>query len=233
MAHVDSEITALVGRIERAERAEEMVRGVIAIEPLFLGWKQSAQKLAVLESIPLVHADRDAWRAAARILRRAERIAKARKKSRGKYARGLRELPPESIVWSKRSAIATLAEEEPRLERLAADVARAESHAKLAARRFGEQVGIAGLSRLVPVTLPAEFDNDSLPEVLLPEGFARSFGPLRSRSRAWSQASRDLAAATHELAEAKRSLGTTRETVDGGERSLGGISVQAAIDQAG
>ncbi len=233
LAHVDSEITALVGRIERAERAEEMVRGVIAIEPLFLGWKQSAQKLAVLESIPLVHADRDAWRAAARILRRAERIAKARKKSRGKYARGLRELPPESIVWSKRSAIATLAEEEPRLERLAADVARAESHAKLAARRFGEQVGIAGLSRLVPVTLPAEFDNDSLPEVLLPEGFARSFGPLRSRSRAWSQASRDLAAATHELAEAKRSLGTTRETVDGGERSLGGISVQAAIDQAG
>ena len=86
------------------------------------------------------------------------------------------------------------------------------------ARRFGEQVGIAGLSRLVPVTLPADIDVDTLPEVLLPEGFALSFSPLRSRARACSRASRDLAAAKKELAEAKRSLGTTRGTVSGAER---------------
>jgi recombinational DNA repair ATPase RecF len=233
LAHIDAEIAALLGRIERAEKAEAVVRGVIAIEPFYLAWKETAAKLAALESIPLVHPDRDAWRAAARKLRKAERLAKARKKFRAKYARQLRELPTESIVWSKRSAIAAVAEEEPRLERLAADVARAESHAKLAARRFGEQVGIAGLSRLVPVTLPAEFDIDALPDVLLPEGFALSFGPLRSRARACSRASRNLAAAKQELVEAKRSLGATRGTVEGVERTLGGVSVQQAIDQAG
>jgi uncharacterized protein YhaN len=233
LAHLDAEIGSLAGRIERAEQAEAVVRGVIAIEPLYLAWKQTAAKLAALESVPLVHPDRDAWRTAARVLRKAERSAKRRKKLRAKYARQLRELLPESIVWSKRSAVAALADEEPRLERLAGDVARAESHAKLAARRFGEQVGIAGLSRLVPVTLPAEFDVDSLPEVLLPEGFALSFGPLRSRARACSRASRDLAAAKRELVEAKRSLGVTRGTVEGVEKTLGGVTVQQAIDQAG
>ncbi|MFM8415281.1 MAG: AAA family ATPase [Planctomycetota bacterium] len=231
-AHLDAEIAGLLGRIERSEKAEAVVRGVIAIEPLHRAWKQTAARLAALESVPLVHPDRDAWRSAARKLRRAERLAKGRKKYRAKYARQLRELAPESIVWSKRAAIAALADEEPRLERLAADVARAESHAKLAARRFGEQVGIAGLSRLVPVTLPSEFDVDSLPEVLLPEGFALSFGPLRSRARDCSRASRALAAAKKELVEARRSLGTTRGTVDGAERTLGGITVQHAIDQA-
>ena len=232
LAHLDAEIAALLGRIERAEKAEGVVRGVIAIEPLSLAWKHTAERLAALESIPLVHADRDAWRAAARKLHKAQRLAKGRKKFRGKYARQLRDLPPESIVWSKRAAIAALADEEPRLERLAADVARAESHARLAARRFGEQVGIAGLSRLVPVTLPADIDVDTLPEVLLPEGFALSFSPLRSRARACSRASRQLAAAKKELTEARRSLGTTRGTVTGAERGLGGVTVQAAIDQA-
>jgi hypothetical protein len=232
LAHLDAEIAGLLGRIERAEKAEGVVRGVIAIEPLYVAWKRTAERLAVLESVPLVHADRDAWRLAARRLRKAERLAKGRKKFRAKYARQLRDLPPESVVWSKRAAIAALADEEPRLERLAADVARAESHARLAARRFGEQVGIAGLSRLVPVTLSADVDVDTLPEVLLPEGFALSFSPLRSRARACNRASRDLAAAKKELAEAKRSLGTTRGTVSGAERGLGGVSVQAAIDQA-
>lgn len=231
-AHLDAEIAGLLARIERAEKAEAVVRGAIAIEPLHHAWKQTAARLAALESVPLVHPDRDAWRSAARKLRKAERLAKGRKKYRAKYARQLRELASESIVWSKRAAIAALADEEPRLERLAADAARAESHAKLAARRFGEQVGIAGLSRLVPVALPSEFDVDSLPEVLLPEGFALSFGPLRSRARDCSRASRELAAAKRELVEARRSLGTTRGTVDGAERTLGGITVQQAIDQA-
>ena len=232
LAHLDAEIDSLLARIERAERAEGVVRGVIAIEPLYGAWQRTSERLAALESMPLVHADRDAWRAAARKLRKAERLAKGRKKYRSKYARQLRDLPPESIVWSKRGAIAALADEEPRLERLAADVARAESHARLAARRFGEQVGSAGLSRLIPVAVPADGDADTLPEVLLPEGFALSFAPLRSRARACSRASRDLKAAKRELAEAKRALGSTRGTVSGAERSLGGVSVQAAIDQA-
>ncbi len=233
LAHLDAEIAAIAGRIERGERAESVVRGVIALEPIYRAWKETAEQLALLESTPLVHADRDAWRYAARRLRRAEKLAKSRKKIRVKIARQLRDLPSESVVWSKRGSVATLVEEEPRLERLAADVARAESHARLAARRFGEQVGIAGLSRLVPVTLPAEFDADALPDVLLPEGFALSFGPLRSRAKSWSRASRSLATAKKNLAAAKRTLTDAKNGIEGAGRSLAGSSVQEAIDKAG
>ena len=232
LTHLDAELAALTGRIERAERAEAVIRGVIEIEPFYVDWQTTAARLTALESVPLVHADRDAWRYAARKLRRAERLARARKKTRSRLARQLRDLPAESVVWSKRAAVSTLAEEEPRLERLAADVARAESHARLAARRFGEQVGIAGLSRLVPVTLPTATEIDGLPDVLLPEGFALSFGPLRSRARAWSQASRARAAAHKQLTAAKRALADVRGSVDGDGRSLGGTTIQAALTQA-
>ncbi len=232
LAHLDAEIAAIAARIERAERAENVVRGVIALEPFFAGWKHTAERLAVLESAPLVHADRDAWRYAARKLHRAEKRATGRKRVRSKLARQLRDLAPESVVWSKRGSVATLAEEEPRLERLAADVARAESHARLAARRFGEQVGIAGLSRLVSVTVPTEADVDALPDVLLPEGFALSFGPLRSRARAWTKASRSVVGAKKTLAVAKRALIDAKNGVEGAGRALAGSSVQEAIDKA-
>ena len=232
LAHLDAELAALGRRIERAERTEAVIGGVIEIEPLYLAWRSSATRLAALEAAPLVHADRDAWRYAARKLRRAERAARARKKARSRLARQLRDLPAESIVWSKRGAVTAVAEEESRLERLAADLARAESHARLAARRFGEQVGIAGLSRLVPVALPTDDDVDSLPDVLLPEGFALSFGPLRSRARGWSRASRERTTALKELTAAKRVLAEARGSIDGAGRSLGGITVQDAITQA-
>jgi uncharacterized protein YhaN len=232
LVHLDAELSSLAARIERSERAEAIVRDVIAIEPFFLAWKGSTARLAALEAAPLVHADRDAWRSAARRLKRAERISRGRKKSRSRLARQLRDLPAESVVWSKRAAVTTLAEEEPRLERLAADLARAESHARLAARRFGEQVGIAGLSRLVPVALPTDAELDALPDVLLPEGFALSFGPLRSRARGWSRASRARAAAVKELSAAKRALADARGSIDSSGRSLGGSTIQDAIAQA-
>jgi uncharacterized protein YhaN len=232
LAHLDAEIASIAGRIERAERAETVIRGVIAIEPLHLAWKSTAERLAILENAPLVHADRDAWKYAAKKLRRAEKLAKARKKVRAKLARQLRDLPKESVVWSKRASVMTIGEEEPRLERLAADVARAESHARLAARRFGEQVGVAGLSRLVPVTLPTDADVDALPDVLLPEGFALSFGPLRSRAKAWNRASKALAAAKKNHALAKRALTDAKNGVEGAGRALAGSSIQEAIDKA-
>jgi uncharacterized protein YhaN len=232
LAHLDAEIASITGRIERAERVEAVIRGVIAIEPLYLAWKSTTERLAILENSPLVHADRDAWKYAARKFRRAEKLAKGRKKVRAKLARQLRDLPKESVVWSKRGSVMALGEEEPRLERLAADVARAESHARLAARRFGEQVGIAGLSRLVPVTLPTDADLDSLPDVLLPEGFALSFGPLRSRAKAWNRASKALAVAKKNHVLAKRALMDAKNGVEGAGRALAGTSIQEAIDKA-
>ena len=56
-------------------------------------------------------------------------------------------------------------------------------------------MGIAGLSRVVPVAATLDESDDALPDVLLPEGFAQSFGPLRARARECSRASKDVSAA--------------------------------------
>jgi uncharacterized protein YhaN len=232
LAHLDSEIAAIEPRIAAAERAEEVVRGVMALEPLHAEWRRTADRLAELESVPLVHADRDSWRLAARRLRRAERLAKKRKKFRGRLARELRDLPAETAVWRKRAIVTAILEEAPKFERLSAEAARAESHARLAARRFGEQVGLAGLSRVVPIAANLDTDGATIPDVLLPEGFALSFGPLRSRSRDCGRASRDVSEARRGLAEAKRSLDDTRGTVQGAGSGLAGLTIADAIERA-
>ena len=106
LSHLDAEIAGIEPRIEAALRAEDVVRGVLALEPLHAEWRRTSDELSALESVPLVHADRDAWRLANRRLRRFERTAKTRKKLRAKLARQLRELPAESAVWKKRAAVA-------------------------------------------------------------------------------------------------------------------------------
>jgi uncharacterized protein YhaN len=232
LAHLDAEIAAIEPRIETALAAEQVVRGVLALEPLHAEWRATAERLAALESVPLVHADRDSWRLARRRLGRAERIAKKRKKLRGRLARQLRDLPTESPVWKKRAVVAAILEEAPKLERLASDAARAESHARLAARRFGEQVGVAGLSRVVPIAANLDVDGASIPDVLLPEGFSLSFGPLRSRARDCSRASREVTEAKQALVEARRSLDETRGSVTGAGSSLAGLTIAEAIEQA-
>jgi uncharacterized protein YhaN len=243
LAHLDGEIEQGRRWVAEAEHAEVVVRGVIAIEPLHRRWRETAARVAALESQPLVHADRDAWRAAVRRLARAERITKKRKATRVKYFRAVRDLPAESTVWSRRVAVAALCEEQPRLERLVADLARAEAHARLAARRFGEQVGIAGLTRIVPLTVTDDVAFDTLPEVLLPTGFAHSFGTLRSRARDRGRAARLVRDAKRELAAARRSLDDTRGSITSGDTraalfatspggAAGSLSLAAAIEQA-
>ena len=231
LAHLDAEIRSIQIRIDAALRDEAIVRGVLPLEALHESWKRTAARLATLESAPLVHPDRDAWRYAARRLRRFERRAVQRKKRRGKLARLLRDLPGETAVWRHRAAVAALGEELPRLERLAADVSRAEAHARLAARRFGEQVGIAGLTRVVPIA-PVTDDVGGLPDVLLPEGFALSFGPLRARARDCARGSRAVAEAKRALAAARREHDDTRGSVKGAGAALGGLTIAAAIEQA-
>ena len=232
LAHLDAEIAAIEPRIAAAIEAEDVVRGVVAIEPLYAEWRHTSARLAALEAVPLVHADRDSWRLANRRLRRFERLAATRKKLRGKLARQLRDLPAETAVWQKRAIVTALLDEAPRLERLAAEATRAESHARLAARRFGEQVGIAGLSRVVPIATSLDADGAAIPDVILPEGFALSFGPLRARARDCSRAAREVAEAKRGLVEAKRSLDDTRGSVKGAGGTLAGLTIGDSLEQA-
>ncbi|MFM8735658.1 MAG: AAA family ATPase [Pirellulales bacterium] len=232
LAHLDAEIVAIEPRITAAVEAEDVVRGVVAIEPLYAEWRRTAERLAALEAVPLVHADRDSWRLANRRLRRFERLAAKRKKLRGRCARQLRDLPAETAVWRKRAVVAALLDDAPRLERLEAEATRAEAHALLAARRFGEQVGIAGLSRVVPIAASLDAEGAAIPDVILPEGFALSFGPLRARARDCSRAAREVVEARRALAEARRSLDDTRGSVKGAGGTLAGLTIGDALEQA-
>ena len=233
LSHVEAEIEGIEARVAESLHAEEVVRGVLPLEGLHAAWRATADRLAALEAAPLVHPDRDAWRSARRRLAKLERLALRRQKRRAKLARQLKELPEESAVWKKRAVVAAICEELPRLERLQADVSRAEAHARLAARRFGEQVGVAGLSRVVPVAAALDGGDESLPDVLLPEGFTQSFGPLQARARDCSRASRGVKDAKRALAEARRSLDDSKGSIKGAGAALGGLSIAEAIAQAG
>jgi len=230
LSRIDAEIAAFEAAIARSEEAEEVIRRVLPLEPLHADMLASAARLKALEGAALVHPDRDAWKRAVKRRDRIARLAARRKKHRARRARELAKVPAESAVWRKRSAVSALLEEEPRVERLAAEAARVESHARLAARRFGEQIGLAGLSRLVAVDRVFDAAGEASSDLLLPEGFALSFGPLHARARACARATRGVKAAKRALAEAKGQLSDTRGLVSGSD--LHGMTIAEAIEEA-
>ena len=230
LARIDAEIAALEAAVERGEWAEAVVRGVLPLEPLFLERRRAAERLAELEATTLVHPDLDAWQRAVRQRDRRAAAAVRRKRIRSRMARELAAIPAESALWKKRAAVASFCDEQPRLERMVAEVSRADSLARLAARRFGEHVGLAGLSRLVPLVRSGDGIDQATADQLLPEGFSRSFGPLRSRARECADASREVATAKRGVAEAEAALDDTRGVIRG--HDLGGMTIAAAIEEA-
>jgi uncharacterized protein YhaN len=232
LARIDAEIATLEAAIVRSEEAETVIRRVVPLESLHKEMLAAAERLAKLEGAALVHPDRDSWKRSVKRRDRLVREAARRKKTRSRRARELKAVSTESSVWQKRSVVAAVLEEEPRVERLMAEVSRVESHARLAARRFGEQIGLAGLSRLVPVERAVDAAGDASAELLLPEGFALSFAPLHSRARGCSRASREVTAAKRAVADARAELETTRGVVSGAGSHLGGVTIAKAIEEA-
>ncbi|MFM8891684.1 MAG: AAA family ATPase, partial [Planctomycetia bacterium] len=230
LARTDAELDSLRKAIEDAESDEAVIRGVLWIEPVYHEYRRSAATYEALVGTTLVHADLDGWKRAAKLRDKLARLCRRRGRTRSRLARSLAEVPPEAPIWKMRAAVAAVCEEQPRLERLLADVSRAESHARLAARRFGEEIGAAGLTRLVAPggTIDA---TEGLADVLLPEGLTRSFGPLKARARDCSAASREVSAARRGLAEAKGLLDDTRGLVKGGLSSKG-MTIAEAIEEA-
>jgi uncharacterized protein YhaN len=232
LARIDAEIAEFEAAVARARRAEETIRGILPLEPLFLEQRRTAQELAALEATPLLHADLDAWQLAAKERDRLARIARNRKRARSRLARELAALPNDPTIWKKRAAVSALCEEQPRLERLVADVSRAEAAARQAARRFGEQLGAAGLTRLVGVQRQSSAASDSISEILLPAGFTRSFGPLKARARDVAAAGREVKEARRSLAEVLHALESTRGSVKTAGSGLAGMTIAAAIEEA-
>ena len=232
LARIDAEIAELEALADRARHAEETIRGLLPLEPLHHEHRRAADKLAALETQPLIHADLDTWHLASKDRDRLARSAHKRKRVRSRLARELKALPSDSLIWKKRTVVTALCEEQPRLERLVADAARVETAARQAARRFGEQLGTAGLARLVAADRLSAHSAETLAEMQLPAGFTQSFGPLKARARAVAEANREVKEAKRAVAEVKRSLDTTRGSIKTAGSQLGGITIAAAIEEA-
>ena len=232
LIRLDHQITAFEGALDKARHTEGVVRGVLLLEPLFARRQATARELSALQDAPLVHGDLDQWKRALRIHKRCVAHAHKRKRTRSRLARELKAIPAESMIWEKRAAITGLCDELPRLERLVGEVARADSHALLASRRFGEHIGSAGLSRLVRLDRESDGEKALQNELLLPEGFTRSFTPLRSRARDCAAASREVARAAQGVSDAQSVLENARglPTRTGGEPA--GVTIAEAIEQA-
>ncbi len=234
LARIDAEIAELEAALQAAKHTEETIRSVVPLEPLFHAWRRTSDKLQELEATPLIHPDLDAWQLATKRRNDLARVAAKRKRIRGRIARELKSHSADVTIWKKRAVVAALCEEQPRLERLSAEAARAAAAARQAARRFGEQLGQAGLVRLLVADASAGASVDTLAELHLPAGFERSFGGLRGRSRELAAASRQVKAAKETLAGARTAADATRNASKGGTAAqLAASSIATAIEEAG
>ncbi len=233
LVRIDAEIAALEATLERARHTEETLRSVQPLEPLFHAWRRTAERQMELEATPLIHADLDSWQLASKRRDDLARSAAKLKRIRGKIARQLKSHAEDATIWKKRTTVAALCEEQPRLERLSAEAARAAAAARQAARRFGEQLGSAGLVRLFSNDAAQSNSVDTLSEMILPAGLSRSFGPLRARAQDIKAAGSNVAEAQSALDEARAAVDATRSSLKGPASQAAGLSIAAAIEDAG
>lgn len=189
-----SEVAALEPRLAAATEEEERLLAAMDLEPIVREHEAAVKALRCFDPDTLVHPDFHRWRRLDKRRRRVRRSLEARRDARRQMAVEGRQLPKPSSVWQKRRLIRPLLDDEPRLERLTAEAARAETAALLAARKFGEELGSLGLSRLVDDDTAASHRGS-----LLPPGFATAFRAMRPRATACATASRDVRDAATEL----------------------------------
>ena len=230
LARIDADLAACEARAADARALEAKVRALLPLAPLHAERRRAADALADLEAKPAIHADFDAWELASKHRDHLARLARRRKRVRGRLARELAALPSDPLVRKKRAAIVAVCDDQPRLERLTAEVSRAESAARQAARRFGEALGATGLMRLVAPERAAAQAQETLAESPLPTGLTHSLGPLKARGREYRAAIADVKAARRRVVETRGSLDSTRGSIDAAGM---GLPIAAAIEEAG
>lgn len=229
-SRLEREAESVEQAVTRSQRAVTIAREAIPAGERYTSWRELENELDSLKKVALVHPDYDGWRQDKKRRQRQARLTKKRQQDRRRLARELESLPDETVVWEKRAAISSLCDERPQVERLVSDTSRAEAHARLAARRFGEQVGLCGLSKVVAVDSP-DIGEDGM-GILLPEGLSLSFGPLRNRARSCKSASRAVTKARKRVSRAKAKLEQIKSRVAGAESALGGLTLPTAIETA-
>jgi len=231
LARLEADVVACEGRAEAALVEEDKIRVLLPLAPLHAERVRSAARLAELEATPAIHADYDAWELASKHRDHLARLARKRKRVRSRLAKELAALPVDAVARKKRGTIVAVCDEQPRLERLTAELSRAESAARQAARRFGEALGAAGLVRLIAPERAAGLSADSLAESPLPVGLTQSFGSLKARGRDYRAATAAVKAAQRDVADVRGSLDTTKGSIAAAGSGLG-LPIAAAIEEA-
>ncbi len=224
------EITNLEKAAARVGVAENLARDALPTSQLRCAWKKLSDELESLKKVALVHPDYDGWQHDVKKRKQVFRIVEKRLKERRKLARELANRDTKSVIWKKRVEIKSLLDDRSQVERLVADITRTEAHAKLAARRFGEQIGLCGLTKVISVEDPQTSDDGMA--VVLPEGLSLSFGPLRTRARNCKLASRMVARARKHVARARSELDKAEQQLDANGGVLSGSDLTAAIEAA-
>ncbi len=195
------EIASLEPRLAAVALEEERLLAAIDLEPIIGELSDARGALRRFDPDDLVHPDYRRWRRYDKRRRRMQRAVQAKQEIRQRTAAEGKKLTQPSAVWQKRRLVRPLLDDEPRLERLTAETARAETAALLAARRFGEELGSLGLSRLVDDDTAASHRGS-----LLPAGFSSAFRSLRKKSKACAVATREARQAAAEVAAIKREI---------------------------
>ena len=224
------EITSLEKAAARVTVAENLARDALPTSQLRHAWEKLSDELESLKKVALVHPDYDGWQHDVKKRKQVFRIVEKRLKERRRLAGELTNRDTKSAIWKKRVEIKSLLDDRSQVERLVADVARTEAHARLAARRFGEQIGLCGLTKVISVEDPQTSDDGMA--VVLPEGLSLSFGPLRTRARNCKRASRVVARARKQVARARSELDKAEQHLDAEGGALSGSALTTAIEAA-
>ena len=224
------EINSLEKAAARVTAAENLARDALPTSQLLYAWKKLSDELESLKKVALVHPDYDRWQHDVKKRKQVFRIVEKRLKERRRLARELANRDTKSAIWKKRVEIKSLLDDRSQVERLVADVSRTEAHARLAARRFGEQIGLCGLTKVISVEDPQTSDDGMA--VILPEGLSLSFGPLRTRARNCKRASRVVARARKQVARARSELDKAERQFDAEGGALSGADLTTAIEAA-
>ncbi|MCP4502173.1 MAG: hypothetical protein GY822_19625, partial [Deltaproteobacteria bacterium] len=207
-----------------------LARDALPTSQLRHAWQGLSDELESLKKVALVHPDFDGWQHDIKKRKQVSRVVKKRLNERKRLARELASHNTKTTIWKKRVEIKSLLEDRSQVERLVADVTRTEAHARLAARRFGEQIGLCGLTKMISVEDPLTTDVGMA--VVLPEGLSLSFGPLRNRARNCKRASRAVVSARKQVARARSELAKAERQFDKDGGALSGSTLTAAIEAA-
>ena len=192
-------------RLAAATVKHERLLLAVDLEPLVNEASSTREAVEQFDPEDLVHPDYRRWRRLDKRRRRVERVLDVRHEARRRAAAEGKKLPQPSRVWQKRRLVRPLLDDEPRLERLTAEAARAETAALLAARRFGEELGSLGLSRLVDDDAAASHRGS-----LLPAGFRSAFRSMRAKSTACAATTREVRKATADVEAIKQEIATAQ-----------------------